>query len=184
MPSGSRSPGSPLKRGRGPASGSEATVAAHAQETRNAGCAGAKRARWFSKASVAGRGGWTQRGGQGRCGGTCGKRLLVERVLGEGDTEGVLSIKNQRDGGRVGPSGAGSGSPHWRVRRLRWPASRAGAEVSRDRAAAVRDGAGLAAGAGTRSGKMAAAQEADGAGSAVVAAGGGGSGQVRRPRGA
>lgn len=31
---------------------------------------------------------------------------------------------------------------------------------------------------------MAAAQEADGAGSAVVAAGGGSSGQVRRPRGA
>lgn len=58
------------------------------------------------------------------------------------------------------------------------------AEISRDRAAAVGDGAGLAAGAGTRSGKMAAAQETDGAGSAVVAAGGGGSGQVRRPRGA
>ena len=57
-------------------------------------------------------------------------------------------------------------------------------EISRDRAGAVRDGAVLAAGAGTRSGKMAAAQEADGAGSAVVAAGGGSSGQVRRPRGA
>ena len=56
-------------------------------------------------------------------------------------------------------------------------------EISRDRAGAVGDGAGLAAGAGTRSGKMAAAQETDGAGSAVVAAGGGGSGQVRRPRG-
>lgn len=57
-------------------------------------------------------------------------------------------------------------------------------KISRDRAGAVGDGAGLAAGAGTRSRKMAAAQEADGAGSAVVAAGGGSSGQVRRPRGA
>lgn len=65
---------------------------------------------------------------------------------------------------------------------LRWPVCRANGEISRDRAGAVGDGAGLAAGAGTRSGKMAAAQEADGAGSAVVAAGGGSSGQVRRPR--
>lgn len=61
--------------------------------------------------------------------------------------------------------------------------ARSTCEISRDRAGAVGDGAGLAAGAGTRSGKMAAAQEADGAGSAVVAAGGNGSGQVQRPKG-
>lgn len=67
---------------------------------------------------------------------------------------------------------------------VRWPVCRAEGKISRDRAGAGGDGAVLAAGAGTRSGKMAAAQEADGAGSAVVAAGGGGSGQVRRPRGA
>ena len=91
-------------------------------------------------------------------------------------------------GGPIGPFLAGRGSREAWLRRSRGIDTAAGGsgkrEISRDRAGAVRDGAVLAAGAGTRSGKMAAAQEADGAGSAVVAAGGGSSGQVRRPRGA
>lgn len=115
--------------------------------------------------------------------------MLAEKVLEFGTYSVSIRWKQpagKKYGGQVGPLTAESGLSERRgCGTLAGYGGPAGLESMKSRAITlhVGDGAGLAAGAGTRSGKMAAAQEADGARSAVVAAGGGGSGQVRRPRG-